>query len=923
MAAYAALVSLINNIEQIKIHPHVSTLFDEKQVKSLLKRVDSLLVFIESYNSYGGSKDDAEDLARQITSAAHSAEDVIESHIVDQILPQDMIQSPIVFGSNIPLVMLDLRNIIQDMDSFGERVMKVEKERGCKVELPPQSSTAAASSRPPTAGKSNMVGFDGYLLQLLDELTGPYKPDRQIIPIVGMGGIGKTTLAKNVYDSSHVVQHFDLRAWVTVCEGYNVRQILLETLSCLRQSNDGMDKKTEHELGELLHKTLWGMRYIIVLDDVWSIEALDEIMFFFPNNFNRSRILVTTRIVDVANCCGSMGLALDYLGDVNSWELFCEKVFPHEDCPAELEEIGKEIVKKCRGLPLAIIVIGGLLGNSSRTKDQWENVAKDMSSTLNMVEDNRCFKLLSLSYNHLPARLKPCFLYLGIFPEDDVMHVSRLVKLWVSEGFIKSKNDQSLEETAESYIKDLVDRNLISVDSFRWSGKVKTFRIHDLLRDLCIRVAEKEKFLCVTSELDTPREMDKQRHVIIRGRITRVYYTLESKSLARSLIFNERTRVRVKPRLLRVLVGVYSGSTDIFQKVNLRYLAQEYRTQEYSFWFLRFPYHLPSSISLLWNVQTMIITRGVERVYAPPEIWKMQQLRHLVFNFVRLPEPPTSDGIVLRNLQTLGRVVDLRFSEEACKRMPNIKKLHVYFGQFLSDSANFASFNKLESLHYELNQKPEGLNLLQYLKFPTSLKKLTLERLSLQWKELTMIGSLPHLEALILEDSMRGSNWDPVEGEFVRLRFLRIVHSDLVCWNAYDTHFPVLENLVLEGMHYLYEIPSDMGYIPTLEGITVRNCSISAAVSAIKILDTLHSFGNEEGLQVKVDFRYTWDLKRFKKHLELEGLTGVNFHVNWRDYYSLTFLLEISHKLQAFISFLLYSFLFFFCFFCMIRLLLY
>ncbi|KAL8547401.1 hypothetical protein ACS0TY_006940 [Phlomoides rotata] len=683
MAAYAALVSLLNNMEQIRNHPRLSTSFDRKQMKSLLQRLDFLLDFIESYNSYGGRKEEAQDLEMQIASAAHAAEDVIESYIVDEILAGSIEEGSSLLR-NMQLkdskscperVMQDLRKIMEDMDSIKEKVMKVKEVRGCKAELP-YSSISASSSTPLTARKSNMVGFDGYLIHLLEELTG-HQTDRKIIPIVGMGGIGKTTLARNTYDNLLVVHHFDVRAWVTVSQGYNVRGILFETLSCLRLSNDGMNEKTEHDLGEQLYKNLSGMRYLIILDDMWSIEVWDEIKKFFPNNFNSSRILVTSRISDIANHFGSVGLALNFLDDDQSWNLFCEKVFPDEVCPPELEESGKKIVKKCKGLPLAIVVIGGLLVKSSRTQDQWENVEKDVRSILNTAEDNRCSKLLILSYSHLPACLKPCFLYLRIFPEDEAIRVSRLVKLWVAEGFIRPSNGKSLEEIAEGYIEDLVDRNLISVDSLRCNGKFKACGIHDLVRELCISIAEKEKFLCATGVLGTPQE--RQRRIIIHGNTAccpQLSSSLNSKSLARSLI-SKGYLLHVKSRLLRVLIEVYGGSADdTFQQVNLRFLAHETRRVVST-------YHLPSSISLLWNVQTLIM-KGVKEVVAPHEIWKMPQLRHLKFNYLSLPDPPPTltDGIVLHNLQTLGRVVNFRCSKEASKRMPNIKKLGVFYDDF-------------------------------------------------------------------------------------------------------------------------------------------------------------------------------------------------------------------------------------------------
>ncbi|KAL7115011.1 hypothetical protein ACP275_04G157200 [Erythranthe tilingii] len=362
-----------------------------------------------------------------------------------------------------------------------------------------QPTTTTSSNTPLiTTGKNTMVGFDKQLLQLLDKLTGQ-QSNRQVIPIVGMGGIGKTTLAKNAYGHSLIVHHFDIRTWVTISQKYNVKQRLLQLLSEKHsQIDNGID---EQLLGEKMYKRLWGRRYLIVIDDIWSIKAWEEVSRFFPDNNNGSRIAMTTRISNVATHFDSLLFELSFLDESQSWDLFCRKTFGEAGCPSELEDIGKEIVKKCKGLPLSISVIGGLLGRSNRTQKYWKNISKDLISILNSGKNENCLSILSLSYNYLPAHLKPCFLYMGIFPEDDVIRVSQLIELWVAEGFIKSNESQSLEEIAQGYINDLIDRNLILKHKSGSDGRIKFCKIHDLLRDLSLKVAQKDDFICVMEDI--------------------------------------------------------------------------------------------------------------------------------------------------------------------------------------------------------------------------------------------------------------------------------------------------------------------------------------------------------------------------------------------------------------------------------------
>ncbi|KAI3464077.1 hypothetical protein Pfo_020740 [Paulownia fortunei] len=873
MAAYAALVSLMNTMEQIQNHPRHSISLNKKQIESLLEKVGFLQDFIEGY-SHGGSKE-AEVLESHIASAAYAAEDVIESHVVNQI-----------HAGSISL--LDLQKVIEVMDSIKEKAMKVKEERGCK-DLRPTHSMPATSSKPLTTRKNAMVGFDDDLIQLMEGLTGK-QSNRQIIPIVGMGGIGKTTLARNAYENLVIVQYFDIHIWVTVSQEYSVTKILSELLYCQRKlensqnfvaSTTEMDQKTEDQLGEQLYKSLSGWRYLIILDDMWSVKAWEKIKLFLPDNNNRSRIVVTTRLSNLAIHFGSSCLAMNFLDEDKSWNLFCEKAFAQEGCPPELEEVGKKIVKRCKGLPLSIVVIGGLLGKSYRTQECWENIAKDINSILNSGEDEHCLNILSLSYNHLPAHLKPCFLYMGIFPEDHEIRVSQLIKLWVAEGFLKPNKAQSLEEVAEGYLMDLVGRNLILVHRWGSNGKIKTCNIHDRLRDLCLSVAEREKFLCVMRVLDIPRCINQERRIVFHERIPeeiskeyqrQIFCALQSASLARSLIFEDfhafegsliskSNQLSFKLRLLRVL-SVFCGTSPqaSFQQVNLRYLAYKFTWISNS--------ELPSSISLLWNVQTLIIRRTSNRIAAPSEIWYMPQLRHVEIDDLCLPDPPSDradqqDDFVLRNLQTLSRVVNLRWSEEVCKRIPNVKKLRIMYVDFLARSYhlyNLGRLDKLESLNFIFYGPLNRGDLLQNLTFPSSLQKLSLRNCRLRWEDLSMIGSLPHLEVLKLEhDSFTGPD-------------------DLIHWTADRSHFPVLENLVLYYFFKLDEIPSGIGEIPTLQVIDLRFCSESAAISAMKIVEEQESLGNE-GLQVRVLFGNSAELESFKEKVELESFTSHNFQL--------------------------------------------
>ncbi|XP_047962835.1 putative disease resistance protein At1g50180 [Salvia hispanica] len=325
--AYASLVSLLNTMDQIHTHPFLSTCFDIHQFQSLREKVDFLIDFVENYS------EEAEDLMRLIGDAAREAEDMIEVEAADRIIASSATKS---------LLMLHcLKKMIREMSPIKEKAIKFKEETPSVSSMPPPS-LPSSSSAPRAANKTTMLGFDGYVAQLLDELIG--HDSRRILPIVGMGGAGKTTLAKNVYENALVVYHFDVRAWVTVSQDHNATHMLSQALSCLQVGD--IENQSDDQLGEKLYKTLIGHRYMIVLDDVWSVAAWEKIKPYFPENGNGSRIVVTTREQEVVNYFGSSSLAVDFLNYQNSWDLFCQVTFAKQNCPPQLQEIAKSIVTK-------------------------------------------------------------------------------------------------------------------------------------------------------------------------------------------------------------------------------------------------------------------------------------------------------------------------------------------------------------------------------------------------------------------------------------------------------------------------------------------------------------------------------------------------------------------------------------------------
>ncbi|XP_047959699.1 late blight resistance protein R1-A-like [Salvia hispanica] len=428
----------MNIIDQLQTHPNPPISIHQKQLESLIQAVTSLQHFLESYSPHGGYTEHEDYWESRIAEAAYDAEDVIETYIVDQVR----------YRSEIDIQYFSSRQFYQALEKVIENMNLIMIEIGEKVVVQDQlhimkSVTPADSSRSTSTAKNvTMIGFDDVLDQMLDKITGGGST-RQILPIVGMGGIGKTTLARNIFVSPAVQEYFDVCAWSTISQGYDAQEILRQILDQVDKGKGG-DLSVD-ELGDHLYKYLFGRKYFIVMDDMWTIEAWGGVRRFFPDSKNGSRIVVTTRLSNLASQFNySNGLDLKFLDEDACWDLFCKTVFEEEACPLELEDVGKKIVKGCKGLPLSVAVIGGLLSKSERAKESWGLFEKNISSIVNLDDNESCLQVLYMSYNSLPVHLKPCFLYLGIYEEDIVIPITIIIQLLVAEGLVKPINGKGL-----------------------------------------------------------------------------------------------------------------------------------------------------------------------------------------------------------------------------------------------------------------------------------------------------------------------------------------------------------------------------------------------------------------------------------------------------------------------------------------------
>ncbi|XP_073015339.1 putative late blight resistance protein homolog R1C-3 [Primulina eburnea] len=694
--------------------------------------------------------------------------------------------------------------------------------------------------------KKRVVGFDDDLLVIKERLYED-SANLQIIPVVGMGGIGKTTLARKAYDDSVLSQYFDKCAWITVSQEYQRREVLSGLLKSLKneQSNEN-----EAELAKLVYQSLFGRRYLIVIDDIWSTQAWDDFKMTFPDDGSGSRILLTTRLLDVASHARSSDAPVHQMKCLNndrSWELLQESVFEQQSCPLQLVEVGKKIAENCGGLPLTIVVVAGLLlssGNVMR-EEVWENVSENISSKEPTIA-LQCSKILCFSYDRLPLRLKPCFLYIAAFPEDSEIDVSKLIKLWVAEGFLKSNHQSKcLEDAGERYLEDLVNRSLLLVSKKGPDGKLETVGIHDMLREICITKAEEEGFLYhVSSKTNSGTEFVENPYRRLRIHCTKDFqeWKILDSSVRSVLLFSERylsPRIDLRSRHVGVLDApqvTWPILSHVISKfVNLRYFA--FKLDHAC------PDGFPVSISKHPNLETIVVdnldvTRFRNFWQVPYEMLKMPKLRHLIWNKdLQLSHPSDTRIVHESDLQTIEKVADFIFTEEIIEILVNLKKLAVEY--FMNDHdwdyynlENLCHLQSLEDLQISTSFWP-CLSMWNHA-FPIGLKKLSLHRIHFPWENMTIIGSLPNLQVLQMTRMAvhKVSKWVMMEGQFLQLKYFRSSLDSLLKWELEKEHFPCLESLILEGAKLINEIPSGIGEIDTLQYIELQYCKKSLVISA-------------------------------------------------------------------------------------------
>lgn len=336
-----------------------------------------------------------------------------------------------------------------------------------------------------------------------------------VISVVGIGGLGKTTLAKLVYNDKKIIDHFQLRIWVSVSQGFDLRQLAKIIVSYATKKP--CDKSlTFDQVETCLQDSLREKRFLLILDDVWNEDRPKWLKFrrLLRGGGEGSKIIVTTRSEYVASVMESNYThKLNSLPDNDSLSLLVKYAFANgeEKHHKNLVKIGEDIVKKCKGVPLAIKTLGSTLFMKTNERD-WLSVRDDEIWPLEQKEDD-ILPALKLSYNRLPYYLKRCFAYCSMLPKGQDIASIMLIQLWMAQGLIQSsRKNEELEDIGTRYVKELCSRSLLEeVEAY---GSFITFKMHDLVHDLAVSVAQNE---CSVPHKNFGNSTEKIRHVSLHN----------------------------------------------------------------------------------------------------------------------------------------------------------------------------------------------------------------------------------------------------------------------------------------------------------------------------------------------------------------------------------------------------------------------
>ncbi|XP_057744607.1 putative disease resistance protein At3g14460 [Arachis stenosperma] len=828
----------------------VNLVVGKKLNRQLVEKMKTALLAAEALVADAEQKQFGNELVRKwldsLRDALYTADDLL-----DRVLIRAEIRKKVRIHLPCSLNLYNRKMAIK-IEDVVKRIEDLEKRKdslGLK-EIP----TGSSSWRPPSTSlvKGNVFGRDGDQQALIKMLNDNNHHNLSVISVVGMGGVGKTTLAQCLYNNKDLMDGVDLKAWICVSEKFDVVET---TKNVIKGISSGVCSLDSFDLLQQdLKKKLSEKKFFIVLDDVWSEDADMWNSFIVPFQHGRkgSTILLTTRKENVGPTVQNYSsYSLKGLSNDFCWSIFAYNAsFPESNGSSELEVIGRKIVERCDGLPLAAETLGRLL-RSKHDAGEWNKILSSDIWQFPMT-DSKIIPALLISYYHLPAHLKRCFVYCSLYPKDYKLDKDELILLWMAEDLLKPpRRGQTLEEVGGECFDGLVSRLF-----FKQNDVEKYFVMHDLIHDLATflagdlycRFGEKEEMSILTRHLSYNHSISEKTCSSSKIESLRTllyindwsYYEKAPATLPRDILS--------KNKYLRVLsfgrLDIFPDSID--KLIHLRYLDLSWSNIEV----------LSESLCKLYNLQTLKLEDCSMLTMLPNGMYKLLNLRHLDIRGTFLKEMPKGMG-KLKQLHILSNFVVGKQEDNRMEELGGLLNLHgslmIQKLENVVDANEARSARVIDKKHIEelllnwsvssgddmvSNTHTDEQDILGGLQPHTGLKKLTvfgykgkifpdwighslyqnMTSVSLQYCRnccvLPSLGQLPSLKSLRIE---RFDELKSIGKEFYKNEGHQ--HSSLIA------PFPSLETLEFDQMTSWEEwhLPDSEAF-PQLKRLQIRHC---------------------------------------------------------------------------------------------------
>ncbi|KAL0666623.1 hypothetical protein Bca4012_029327 [Brassica carinata] len=831
------------------------------------------------------------------------AEDIIESFLLKELSGnQKGVKGRV---KRLACFLVDRRGLSMDIEGITKRMAKVvgQMQSFGIQQIIYRSPSLQERQRPrenrqtyPKRSQKDLVGVEQSVNELVGHLVE--NDNIQVVSISGMGGIGKTTLARQVFHHDIVRSQFDGFAWICVSQDFKKKDIWQKLLQELRPHDTGIEQMNEDTLQAKIFHSLETSKYLIVMDDVWKNEDWDKIKDVFPQERGWKMILTSRN--------EGVGLHADpscfpfrpkILTPEESWKL-CESIaFPRReitefDVDEELEAMGKKMVTYCGGLPLAVKVLGGLLANKTMV-EEWKRIYDDIQTQIVRIDENSqdsVYRVLSTSYEDLPMQLKHCFLYLAHFPEDYKIQVETLYYLWEAEGIITSSGDgATTRKIGEEYIDELVRRNMVIGVKDDLSCRWEYCQMHDMMREVCLYKAKEEKFLqfikvptSSTSTINAHTPTRSRRLAVHGGGNAFDMLGRKNNQKARSVLgfgldsnlWKQSGQEFRNLQLLRVLDLSLDDKSDdreggipssIGKLIHLRYLSLDMGRAT----------HVPSSLR---NLKLLIYLRIFSRkeVYLPSIFKEMVELRFLrlppfvdaktkleLGNLVNLeylscfrPEYGSiTDFLRMTRLRTLEVILKGRYTSEILAsslcELRNLERLTLIEsgGAYDVDFVwNFIHLRRLE-LSIHMTRLPD------HSRFPPHLALISLTGCELEEDPLQILEKLLHLKSVELSFSaFVGRKMVCSKGGFPQLCNLEVssLHN-LEEWIVEEGSMPCLRTLSIWYCEKLKELPEGLNYITSLKELKITDRNKEWKTKLVPGGESYHKVQHIPSVQLQYD----------------------------------------------------------------------